>query len=116
MMLGALRWTYHNMKDLRKPVHNPKIEKTLRDDDSLQNHHHDGDKDEETTHTSSKFCRVFPLPVLIKEATDVIEIIKVTEPQIIQGYSGSDDTDKSYQLGTKKRYCIMHKHKQLLGY
>ena len=116
VMLEALRWTYHNMKDLSEPVHNPKIEKTLSDDDSLQNHHHDGDKDEETTCTSSKFGCVIPLPVLVKQVTKCVEIVKVVVPQIIQGHSSSDDTDKGYQLRRKNRGYIMHKHTQLSGF
>ena len=86
------------MKDESETIHNSKIEESLCNDDSLQKHNHEGNKDKKTTCTSSKTCCLLPITVYVTTNTKIINQIKVIIVQIIKSYSSSYDTDKGYHL------------------
>ena len=82
------------MEDQRELVHDAKVEEPLRNDHPLQNHHHDGNEDEEPTSTPGETCSVLPLPTRVKG----IQVIKMTVVQIIECHGRSNDAYECHHL------------------
>ena len=76
--------THHNYKDEVELLHNPKVEESLGNDKSLQDHDHDGHKDEEPTGTPGQTTSALPVPVFIVKVTKIIKLFKPATVQVIQ--------------------------------